>query len=938
MSAFDPLLRSAVGFVRRGPAWSFAVALAVGSFAAARATAPLVTEAAADRSFAAEAAVAATSARLGQGLDARAYTTGLTDLAVADDVSRALDDLPVYDPGLVSVSPLLPYTDSRDPTPVIRSVRDGRQSTAVLFALGDANTSLRSAPGSAPGDSRAEGVWIPDTVAAELGVIAGDQVELALEYAVPLQNVDPDAAAATVVAGVYLTSGELPASDSFDWTSLPGPLPRDPVAPSRTARLLLTDAGSAMTLIAAMGDTPFVTWDLTWRGPVSLEQGRAAAEATRALGLELQNSRSLIGRAVASVEAEPVVLSSGVGAFVLRSDQAAAELEPVVSSIALTAQVMSVMVLAFCVWTLTRRRQREHSLSLSMGMHPIRLGFIGVVEQLAAIVAGIAAAYIVVRWSPGVVAGDGAISRATIDRAAGRVLWTIPLAATVVVVAVSAAVWPLEPSSAGRVRRIAGAVHAETVVVVGAVATVAQLVTQKGSALDSGTSLLFPLLAVLSGAALAVRALRLVIGGISSRHARGRRAAARSAIGVGALHVRPPRSLALWLARRRVFHSLTELSALVIIVAAGVALFIYCSSVAGNGERGVADKAAALGGAASTVAISSADQLTIGADGFPAELPDGWTVVWTVTTVHMTSNLVSDLLVVDPETFPDAVDWRDSFADDSLESLMQDVADSEPFDVSIIVAGNYADEFPDTGTMGLEDGLFIRYRVVGRIAAAPWLRERASMAIVAQDVIAPLIPDDDGSVPGPSNTVGLDRMFRTYVWSDSSQAELSAALGLRARDVESTNVTTEERQPAFVAFRLSLPYLRLVGIALLVVSLASIVVLGARRRVDLALELAMTDKMGMPRRTTTIAVVGGSVLLGVLGSAIGVALARPLVAFMTHRLDPGPAFAPTFSGTLSWTAVGVAILAVGGVSFVSALMEVRGARRARVAEVLRDAE
>jgi hypothetical protein len=71
VSAFDPLVRSAVGFVRRGPAWAIAIALAVGSFAAARATAPLVTDAAADRSFAAEAALAASSARLGQGLDAR---------------------------------------------------------------------------------------------------------------------------------------------------------------------------------------------------------------------------------------------------------------------------------------------------------------------------------------------------------------------------------------------------------------------------------------------------------------------------------------------------------------------------------------------------------------------------------------------------------------------------------------------------------------------------------------------------------------------------------------------------------------------------------------------------------------------------------------------------------------------------------------------------
>jgi hypothetical protein len=209
---------------------------------------------------------------------------------------------------------------------------------------------------------------------------------------------------------------------------------------------------------------------------------------------------------------------------------------------------------------------------------------------------------------------------------------------------------------------------------------------------------------------------------------------------------------------------------------------------------------------------------------------------------------------------------------------------------------------------------------------------------MAQDAIAPKIPDEEGSYPGPSNTVGLDRMFRTYVWADSTQAELSAAIGPAALEAESPNVSTEERLPAFVAFVLALPYLRLVGIALLVVSLASIVVLGARRRTNLALELAMTDKMGMRRRTTTVAIVGGAVLIGVLASGIGIVLARPLVGFMTQRLDPGLAFAPTFSGPVSWAAAVVAVIAVAGVSLVSAALEVRGARRARVSEVLRDAE
>jgi hypothetical protein len=232
----------------------------------------------------------------------------------------------------------------------------------------------------------------------------------------------------------------------------------------------------------------------------------------------------------------------------------------------------------------------------------------------------------------------------------------------------------------------------------------------------------------------------------------------------------------------------------------------------------------------------------------------------------------------------------------------------------------------------------VRYQVVARIAAAPWQRERSSMVLVDARALAPMLPTKDGSLPGPSNTVALDHLFRTYVWSNGEQADLSAAIGSAALDADSPNVATAQRLPAFVAFALSLPYLRLVGIALLIVALASIVVLGARRRGELALELAMTDKMGLPRRTIAAAVAGAAVLLGVLGSLIGIAIARLLVAFMTHRLDPGPAFVPHFAGAVSWSAVIVAFGAVVLISLVAAWMEIGGARRARVSEVLRGSD
>jgi ABC-type lipoprotein release transport system permease subunit len=925
----DPLLQRAFGFVRRAPAWSLAVALTVAGFAAARATAPLVTDAAADRSFVAEVDRAPTPPVPGRGLSARAYTTGLADSKTVRAVSDLLDRLPVFDTPLVSVSPLVVYTDSEFPVPVIRT-RDGRQASAIAFALGDTVSTLIATEGGQPtSDGAADGIWVPDATAKELGIKRGDVVDLGLDY--PPEDVgrQPMKTVSTTVRGIYRTSLGLPVSTGFDWQSPPIPLPTDPAGGEGPPHLLLGDTGTVMRVLAAMDDIPFVTWDVSWTGSVSIENGRDAAAALEGASKQFRDTSSAIGLEVSQAHGQPVILSSGVGPFLQRSEQAAAELEPVVSSISVSAQVMTVMVLAICVWLLTRSRRREHALSVSMGAHPMRLGATAAIEQLVPVVLGIGAAYAIVRWWPGLVAGDGSIDRSTIHGAVRSVLGTLPLAILVIVVSGFAAVWPLDSSSAGRAKRAAGAIHGETLVVAGAIATGAQLVTQRGSALDSGTALLFPLLAVLAGSVIVVRVAGTAMRTIAVRRSRGSRTPS----------LQRPRSLAIWLARRRLSFSLSELSALVIIVASGVGLFVYCSSVSADGRRGVSDKAAAVGGASATVPIDSTAQLPVGPDGFRGHLPSGWTVVRTVSDANMAPNVASDILAVDPSTFAAAAAWRPSFAGASLASLLRDVSDSDSAEVNVVVAGNYNDRFPDHGTMRIEfGGEPVRYRVVARIAAAPWQRERASIVIADARELARALPDANGKISPTADPDQLDRQFRTYVWSNGNQSDLSAALASVALDTDSPNVATAERTPSFVAFGLSLPYLRLVGITLLVVSLAAIVVLGARRRADLVIELAMTDKMGMSRRTIGLAVAGGGVLIGLVSSMIGVAIARVLVAFMIHRLDPSPSFAPRFSGGLSWSAVAVAALAIAVVSLAAALLEITSARRAAIAEVLRGAE
>jgi hypothetical protein len=943
------LLRTALRLPLRAVGWTLAIAVVTGLFVASRATPALVTDAAADRSFAAEATASATTAASGQRLGVRAYTRGLADIAAIGQLSEAFDELPVYGPPTLSASPLLPYGANRSPTPIVRVVGGDVDATAIVYAHGDAHESLTPAPGASPAPSeKAAGaslVWLADSTAEKLGVVAGDEIELELIDSPSVASSDTaddaaeepgatddeteDAAVPARVAGVYLTNDGLPVSDVVDWPAIAGTLPSDLAVTMRPAALIITDVSTAVDLIRSMDDEPFVVWDVPWVGEVTLEQGRVAAAATRTLDARLHDANSLIGRVTSRAEVAPVTMSTGVGGLVDRAEAAAEELAPLVSSIGLAAQVIAGTVLGALLWLVARGRRVEHAASLRLGMHPVRLGITGAIEQSVPLLVGCGAAYAIVRWAPNAIAGDGEIDTNTIASQASVAIWAIPIVAAIAVVALTVAIWPLEPTSAMAQGRLASVLRWEPVVVVAAIVAGAQLATQEHSALDSGSTLLFPVLALLAGSILVVRALAFASRVLSAlRRPRGR------------VRVRPPRSLALWLARRRLALVLKEVSTIVILVATGAGLFIYSASIARAGEAGLTDKATALGAASAIAGIPTADRVPLGDDAFPAGLPDGWTVVWTLTDARIAPGVVSDLLVIDSLTFADGVSWRETFADRPLAELIAELPGAPAGRVNVIAAGNYTETFPDVGTMSIR-GAYINFEVVGRIAAAPGLRERKSMTIIDARSLAPVLPDEDGILPGPRDTTGLDNLFRTQVWSSGDQSDLVAALERPGIDVDLSNLTNvpiEDHRPEFVAFRLSLPYLQTIGLGVLVVALAALWIRGARRRSELAVELAMTEQMGVPVRATVTALVLEALLLGACAVGIGVGIAAALVAFMIGRLDPAPEFAPTFVGQISWPLVAVTAVAIAFVAVMSALAEARAARRMRIVEVLRGAD
>jgi len=917
MTGQDPLLRRAFGAWRRWPLWALTISLSSAIWLIATVTAPLATDAAADRAFVAEVERADVGRPAG-GIDAIATVSNLGDPEAARMIRDELDAMDGYDDAVVSVSPLAPYTGALAPTGLV--LANGRSAAAFVYGRDDLVPRLDFVDEAEQAD-QGDGVWLPVDVADELGVAPGDEVQLVLRYPSGAGRDEP-APVSLRLAGTYRTEDGRPIVDGGPATFR---LPRDPVDGSRTAVLAITDPAVAMTSGKAMGDRPLVSWDLSYAGAVTLEGGRNAVRSIDRARSAFRESDTQLADALDAEGATDVTLRSSVDVFVERSQRAADELAPVLDALAVTGRLIGAAVTVLAVILLCRVRRRELALMTTIGSSPLRIGAIITAELLLPVAVGVAAAYSTVRWAPSLVAGSGAIDSSTADDALSSLVRWMPAPVLAVAGAALAVAWSADAVTTARARRLASVVNPGTIVTVATVVSFAQLLSEGGTALDSVSSLLFPTLATLAVAIGAANLTSVVV-----RRARRRAGGGR------------PRSMWRWLAVRRLRSSVVELTGVVVVLTAGVGMFVYASSVAAAGSDGISDKAAALGGAPTTALLyQGGEGLELGADGFPDDLPPDSIVLWRVSSLRAgevrAGGRTTDVLGVNPDGFAAVAEWRDSFADRSLDDLLADIDDAEPGVIDVILAGRYNDEFADDGWIGFgRAGRVVRYHVVARINAGPWQRLRAPLMIASAPVLATTLADGE---PVPAVET-LDRAMGTYVWSRLDTGELIDRFPgeLRFDDDVVTDIPTAEREPAFVAFSLSLPYLRTVGIGLLALGLAATVVLGSRRSDALAADLAITRQMGISARTMFTAGAASSMIVAGVAAAVGVVTAAVLALFMIGRLDPAPEFPPHFVGRVSWTSVVVALGASIVAAFAGALLEQRAAVRRPVGEVLRGAE
>lgn len=238
----------------------------------------------------------------------------------------------------------------------------GRAEAVTLFAgphaLADV-TVLSGRPGSA-------GLWLPDKLAARLGLTAGDRTSVR--------------GVSAPVAGVHRGldnpgfEGNLPLA-WCRWAALALP----PAADGPVVRpLVLADGRTLLTL--ARNDRPWATW-FAAVDPATARAGdaAAAARAIRGAGPELFSSGDLIG---------PYQEQDGLGAVSARAAQVRAALGDATGPAALAAVLVALLLVAAAGGYWAERRAGEVRLLAARGIGPLGLGGKAVLEMLGPALAG----------------------------------------------------------------------------------------------------------------------------------------------------------------------------------------------------------------------------------------------------------------------------------------------------------------------------------------------------------------------------------------------------------------------------------------------------------------------------------------------------------------------------------------------------------------------
>ncbi|WP_204007969.1 hypothetical protein [Virgisporangium aurantiacum] len=786
----------------------------------------------------------------------------------------------------------------------------GRTTTARLLAATDPASRLVPV-----GAVTGEGVWLPEQVATDIGVHAGDTVT----YRVDTLGANPDGVAVPV-AGVYATAGSrLPADPPGgirSWAREQRDFPGDPQATTLKAHLLIGDIDTIERLAKASGDR------ILWWADAQLDPGTTLAQARTAAREVEEVRRRYLGRMidvspvtprVASGIAQVVADAAGTAEAVQRRSRVAGWAALVIG----LASVLAIGLLA------VRRRRIELRHSVGSGLSPTSVGALWFVEHLvpavpAAFAGWALARALVERFGP-----PGAVTVASLRPAliaAGIAALAGPVTvAGVAAVSAARRVRPAVPVAPRRPRP-----WGLLVVVAAAVAAVGMWGTTQARGID----LLVPLLVF---AAAGVLGGTLVVRLASLR--RTTTTADRRPAVVG------------WLLRRRLAAG-GERVLTVVLLATGLGMLVFTMSAVDTIGANIDDRVATSAGAAAIATIPGSHVLDDQPvqqppepdpqEGRPPEglvpgvrtppLPPHLTLVWRIDAYTPYDEGIRDLVVIEPESFLRVADWGRgpdlAAARDAVRRLAG--ADPSTWKVPVIVVG-------DPSLARVDDVPVIlprwggQLQVIARLSAFPGFGNR-TMYIVPGAVVFPHMGRDD---PRLRPTGGPPVFVRTELWSSQGRRGIDEVMA--PRSIEATLVSTSEqyRQRAdYVAARQSRGYDLGVAAYLALLAIVALALHADRTAVAARPGDLMLARVGVGRARIVGARAAELVALVLVALACtvgGLAVLGPMAA---RLLDPVPEQVPVLRFGVPFAAVAVtAGAAVVAAALATGLAVVRSSAR-----------
>ena len=739
--------------------------------------------------------------------------------------------------------------------------------------------------------ARPGGVWLDHLTAGGLGVGPGDTVTVRLD----------DLQTEVAVGGIYRDLYSAPEASGF-WRPLyrfiygQGGIDRPPP-------LLLADHSVMLPLQEALQDRPIYRWAFPLaRGRMSISEANAAAEELRGVESSLSNSSTQVGGTFAGALA-----TVGLPSLVDSANLTVVSMKGPVTAMSVAGWLLATVLMGLAGLFGVRRRRVEISVLTARGVAPWKVGVTSAAESVlpaaaSAALGWAAGAVVVSSLGPSTLIESGAL-RAGLQRAGWSVVVGVVVLAVVTALGSRRVREGLSPvrQRGGRGSPweavplvLAGAAYYEITV------RGAPVVVSGGEPRVDLLLFLFPLLAVVTLAGLAARALRRLL----------------PLLRVVGNRWSPPAYLAI----RRLAGSGGTVVALVGCSVIALGMLAYAGILVSSVQ--------ATGWTKARLSLGSDVAVTLPADA-PA-LPELGVPATRVFRAEgraetVPGHLGVDLLGIDPETFAGAAFWDEGLADEDLETMLRGLGEGS--------VGGRLPAITVGGTVGTDaqlqlGGARFPLRLVGRASSFPGLASGAPALVVDSETLEEAFAEAGVPMGGSGITE------EAWLLGEAGQVQRSLA----EAELRTERVALAERvwaTPAFLALTWTFGFLEALGIlAGLIVIVGLLLYLQARERAR-EVSYALAARMGLGRkqhRRSVVMEVGA-----MLGAGLAVALAGAFfAAWLVHeKLDPLPGLPSDPVLRFPWPMLGGVVVALLVVAVGAGWAAQRRAERADIAEAMR---